>query len=156
MEDEFTIGYVDNLASFGIIEPSRASLILTNKRLIIVYIDSTNSFFASIMIENQFGVLAEGMVNKISADEIKKATKLILERNLDDVINADPRTIVLDVNDVQQVKIDRRRITIITNKKKFHFKLANPDVKNKQSDTYDTYVDFLKTTLPNKIMAKNP
>ena len=41
MEDEFTIGYVDNLASFGIIEPSRASLILTNKRLIIVYIDST-------------------------------------------------------------------------------------------------------------------
>ena len=43
MENENLIGYIDNLTSFGIIAPKRRSLIVTDKRLLIVDSSSMSS-----------------------------------------------------------------------------------------------------------------
>jgi hypothetical protein len=74
MDGERVIGYVDNLTAFGIIAPVRKSLIITDKRVLILNASSMSSTAASAGFAYIFGVFGRGAANKISKNEIKETT----------------------------------------------------------------------------------
>jgi hypothetical protein len=156
MENEKVIGYIDNLVSFGIIAPKRKSLIVTDKRLLIVDASSATSTVASVGIGYALGVFGRGITNRITKENVKETTEQLSQTNLDQLLKSNAKNVALDIASINNIKINRKRIIIKTNEKTFKYKLANPDVKHKKNDTYNTYVDFLKSALSNKVTAKSP
>jgi hypothetical protein len=154
MENENVVGYVDNLTAFGIIAPKRKSLIVTDKRLLILDAGSTSSTAVSAGFAYVFGVFGRGMANKISKDQIQETTKKLSQANLDDLLKADMDNVALNSADIASVELDRKQILIKTNGKTYKYGLSNPDIRNKNSDVYESYVQTLRTVLGNKVVAK--
>jgi hypothetical protein len=154
MENEKVIGYLDNLTAFGIIAPIRKSLIVTDKRVLILDASSMSSTATSAGFAYVFGVFGRGMANRISKDEIQETTKKLSQANLDELLKSNADNVAVDPANIQSVEINRKQIVIKTNEKTFKYGLSNPDVKNKQSDVYDSYVQALQAVLGNKVIAK--
>ncbi|MCL4376660.1 hypothetical protein M1558_04200 [Candidatus Parvarchaeota archaeon] len=156
MENEKTIGYIDNLVSFGFIAPKRKSLIITDKRLLIVDASSATSIVASVGIGYALGVFGRGITNRVTKENVKETTEKLSQTDLDQLLNSDPNNLALDIASISNIEINRKKIIIKTDQKTFKYKLGNPDVRHRKMDTYSNYVDFLKAALSNKVTAKNP
>jgi hypothetical protein len=155
VEGENVIGYMDNLVSFGIIAPKRRSLILTNQRMLLVDVSNMSTTAASAGFAYVFGVFGRSAANKISKEDIEETTKKLSQANLDDLLKSNPENMAIDNSNVAQVEIDRKQIVIKANDgKTFKYGLANPDVKNKKSDIYETYVTTLQNIFGSKVIAK--
>jgi hypothetical protein len=154
MENETVIGYIDNLVSFGIITPKRRSLILTDKRMLIVDVESISTTATSAGFAYVFGVFGRSMANKISKDDIVETTKKLSQANLDEILKSNPDNVGLDNANIEQVEISRKQILIKTGQRLIKYSLANPDVKNSKSNIYEEYVVTLQKALGNKILAK--
>jgi hypothetical protein len=154
MADERVIGYVDNLTAFGIIAPIRKSLVITDKRVLILDASSMSSTAASAGFAYVFGVFGRGVANRISKDEIQETTKKLAQANLDELLKSNVDNVALDGVNIESVEITRKNIVIKTNQKTFKYGLSNPDVRNKKSDVYESYVQVLQTALGSKVVAK--
>jgi len=154
IDGEKVIGYIDGLTSFGIIVPQKRSLIVTNKRLLILGTKSTSVTATDAGFAYVFGVFGRGMANRLTKDELEKAAKQYSIANLDELLKSDSDNVGLDNSNIANVEIDRKNIKITTNEKKFSYSLGNPDAKNKNSDVYDTYVQTLRQALGDKVIAK--
>ncbi len=154
MTDEKVVGYVDNLTAFGIIAPIRKSLVITDKRVLILDASSMSSTAASVGFAYVFGVFGRGMANRISKDEIQETTKKLSQANLDELLKSNSDNVAVDNTNVESVEINRKQIMIKTNGKTFKYGLSNPDVKNKNSDVYDSYVQVLQTALGSKVVSR--
>ena len=154
MGGERVIGYVDNLTAFGIIAPARKSLIITDKRVLILNASSMSSTAASAGFAYVFGVFGRGAANKISKNEIRETTEKLAQANLDDMLKSNADNVALNIADIESVEISRKNIAIKTNQKTFKYGLSNPDVKSKNSDVFDSYVQVLQAALGSKVVAK--
>lgn len=154
MDGETVMGYVDNLTSFGIIAPQKRSLIVTNKRLLILGTETTASFLTSTGFAYAFGIFGRGMANRLTKDELDKTAKQFANSNLDELLKSSPGNFSLNLQSVIGVEINRLKIKIITNEKSFGYSLGNPDTRNKKLQIYDTYVQVLRQALGDKIAAK--
>ena len=154
MTEEKVIGYVDNLTAFGIIAPIRKSLVITDKRVLILDASSMSSTAVSAGFAYVFGVFGRGMANHISKDEIQETTKKLSQTNLDELLKSNSDNVAVDNTNVEGVEISRKQIIIKTNGKTFKYGLSNPEVKNKNSDVYDSYVQVLQTALGSKVVSR--
>jgi len=155
MENENLIGYIDNLTSFGIIAPKRRSLIVTDKRLLIVDSSSMSSTAVSAGFAYVFGIFGRGVANRITKEEIQENTKKLAQANLDDLLKANPDNIAIDNANVKSVEINRKQILIKTNDNKtYKYGLSNPDIKNKNSDVYESYVQVLQAVFKDRLIAQ--
>ncbi len=152
--DENVLGYIDNLTAFGIIAPIRKSLIITNKRILILDASSMSSTATSAGFSYVFGVFGRGMANRISKDEIQETTKKLAQANLDELLNSNTDNVALDVTNIEGVEINRKQILIKTTQKTFKYGLSNPDVRNKKSDVYEAYIQVLQAALGGKVVSK--
>ncbi len=153
MENENVIGYIDNVTSFGIITPKRRSIIITDKRILILNISSTSSVATDAAFAYVFGIFGRRMANKITKEDIENATKKFSQMNLDDALKSDPDNLALNNEDIINIEINRYNIQIKTNEKTYRYGLSNPDIKNKDSDVYSSYVQALKTAFGDKVKA---
>ena len=156
MENEKTIGYIDNLVSFGFIAPKRKSLIITDKRLLIVDANSAVSIVSSVGISYALGIFGRGITNRVTKENVKETTEKLSQTNLDQLLNSDPNNVDLDIASIDSIEINRKKIIIKTDQKIFKYKLGNSDVRHRKIATYNNYVDFLKAALSNKVTAKSP
>ena len=154
MDNERVIGYVDNLTAFGIIAPARKSLIITDKRVLILNASTISSTAASAGFAYAFGVFGRAVANKISKDEIRETTEKLAQANLDDLLKSNADNVALNIADIESVEISKKNIAIKTSQKTFKYWLSNPDVKNKNSDVFDSYVQVLQAALGSKVVAK--
>ncbi len=154
MENENVLGYIDNVTSFGIIAPKRRSIIITDKRLLILNVSSTSSAAADAGFAYAFGIFGRGMANRATKEEIENVTQKLSQMNLDDVLKSDPDNLALNNGDILEIEIDRHNIQIKTNQKTYKYNLANPDIKNKDSDVYNNYVQTLKAAFGDKVKAR--
>jgi hypothetical protein len=154
MQDENVVGYVDNLTSFGLVAPKRKALIVTDKRVLIVDASNMSSTDTSVGFAFVFGVFGRGMANRITKDQIQETTKKLSETNLDELLKSNADNVALDSASISSVEIDRKQIQIKTIAKTYKYGLSNPDVRNKKSDIYDSYVQTLQTVLGSKVMAR--
>jgi hypothetical protein len=90
MENERVIGYIDNLTSFGIITPGRRSIIITDKRLLILKVSDTSSNATYAGFTYVFGIFGRGIANKITKENIENETKKLAQMNPDDALNQIP------------------------------------------------------------------
>ena len=154
VENENVIGYIDNVTSFGIIAPKRRSIIITNKRILILNASSTSSVATDAGFAYVFGIFGRGIANKITKEDIENATKKLSEMNLDDALKSDPDNLALNNGDITNIEIDRHGIQIKTSNKTYKYGLSNPDTKNKDSGVYNSYVQALRTVFGDKVKAK--
>ncbi len=154
MENEQVIGYIDNLTSFGVIAPERRSIIITDKRMLILKVSDTSSNATYVGFTYVFGIFGRGVANKITKENIKNETKKLAQMDPDDALKSNPDNFALNNGDILAIKIDRNNIQIETNSKKYKYKLSNPDVKNKDDDTYNNYIQVLRTVFGDKVKAK--
>ena len=70
------------------------------------------------------------------------------------LLKSNSDNVAVDNTNVESVEINRKQIMIKTNGKTFKYGLSNPDVKNKNSDVYDSYVQVLQTALGSKVVSK--
>ncbi|MGC8694731.1 MAG: hypothetical protein ACP5RI_03905 [Candidatus Micrarchaeia archaeon] len=154
MENERVIGYIDNLTSFGIITPARRSIIITDKRLLILKVSDTSSNATYAGFTYVFGIFGRGIANKITKENIENETKKLAEMNPDDALKSNPDNFLLNNEDILAIKIDRNNIQIETNSKKYKYRFSNPDIKDKRNNTYNNYVQALRTVFNDKVKAK--
>ncbi len=153
MEGENVIGYVDNLTSFGIIAPSKKSLIVTDKRLLLLDASSSSSTAVSVGFAYVFGMFGRGAANRITKDDIQKTTEKLAQANLDDLIKSDSKNVAIDNVNVESIEISRKNIVIKASGKKLSYGLSNPDAKDKKSEVYGTYVEVLEKVFGNKVVV---
>lgn len=154
MENEKVIGYVDNLVSFGIIAPRRKSLIVTDKRLLLVDSNSALPIVVSIGVAYYFGVFGRGITNRLSKDSIKENTEKLSQMNMDELLKSDPKNMDFNYSEIKRIKITRRKIIIETTRKKLKYKLSNTDVRKRKSGVYEAYVQTLQPVLGDKLKAR--
>ncbi|MGC9204852.1 MAG: hypothetical protein ACP5FN_01055 [Candidatus Micrarchaeia archaeon] len=154
MENERVIGYIDNLTSFGIITPARRSIIITDKRLLILKVSDTSSNATYAGFTYVFGIFGRGIANKITKENIENETKKLAQMNPDDALKSNPDNFSLNNEDILAIKIDRNNIQIETNSKKYKYRFSNPDIKDKRNNTYNNYVQALRTVFNDKVKAK--
>ena len=154
MLDEKVLGYVDNLTAFGIIAPVRKSLVITNKRVLILDASTTSTTAASAGFAYVFGIFGRGMANRASKDEVRETTEKLAQADLEDLLKSNPGNAALDLTDIVRVEISRKNILIKTAQKTFKYGLSNPDIWNRNSTVYDTYVQVLQAALGTKVVPK--
>jgi len=153
MEGENVIGYVDNLTSFGIIAPSRKSLIVTDKRLLLLDPSSVSSNAVSAGFAYAFGMFGRGAANRITKDDIQKTTEKLAQANLDDLIKSNSKNVAIDNANVEKIEISRKNIVIMASGKRLSYGLSNPDARDKKSDVYSSYVEVLEKAFGSKVAA---
>lgn len=154
MGQENVLGYIDNLTAFGIIVPKRRSLVITDRRVLILDVGSTSSTATSAGFSYIFGAFGRGMANRISKDEIEGITEKLSKANLDEMLSSNPDNVGLENGSIEKIEINRKQIFIKAGEKSFKYGLANPDANNKKSDVYEHYVTVLRSALGDKVAAK--
>ncbi len=154
MVGENVLGFVDALTSFGIIAPRKRSLVVTDKRLLILSASTISTTAASAGFAYIFGVFGRGMANRINKEELEKAAQTVSSGNLDEMLKSDPENMSIDIASIEKVEVSRKNLTILAGGKKFGYSLGNPDARNKKSDVYDIYVQALRKALGDRVIAK--
>ncbi len=154
MKDETVVGYIDNITAFGIIAPIRRSLVVTNKRILILDVSSTSSTSTSAGYAFVFGIFGRGAANQITKDQIQETTKKLSQSNLEELLKSNTDNVAIDNANIKNIMIDRKNISINTNEKTYKYALSNPDVRNKTSDVYDSYVRTLQKVLGDNVVTK--
>lgn len=154
VQNENVIGFVDNLTAFGIIAPKKKSLVVTDKRMLIIDASSMSSTAVAAGFAYAFGIFGRGTANKISKDQIRETTEKLSQANLDELLKSNADNVALDNADIRSVEINRKQILIKTGEKTFKYGLSNPDIKDKNSGVFDGYVQTLQTVLGNKVIAR--
>ncbi len=154
MKDEKVIGYVDNLTAFGIISPKTKGLIITDKRILILDASTVSSAAVSAGFSYVFGIFGRGVANRITKDQIQETTQKLAQSDLDGLLKSNPSNIAISNANVERVELDRKQILIKTEQKTFKYRLSNPDVRNKNSDVYQSYMQALQTALGSKVVGK--
>ncbi len=154
MDGESVLGYIDSMTSFGIIAPQKRSLIVTNKRLLVVSTKSTSATASSAGFAYAFGIFGRAASNRINKEELEQAAAALSKENLDTLMQSDPDNVAIDNASVERVDIDRKSVTILANGRKTHYNLVNPDARRKDGGVYETYVEALQKALGDRVSSR--
>ena len=116
---------------------------------------STSSTAVSAGFSYVFGIFGRGVANRITKEEIQENTKKLAQADLDDLLKTNADNIAIDNANVKSVEINRKQILIKTNDNKtYKYGLSNPDIKNKNSDAYESYVQALQAAFKDRVIAQ--
>lgn len=162
---ETVLGLIDSVSySKGLSGFARYSLLFTNTRLIVAETLSTKDYFSKTLgIVGGITALGGGVlfgsqaVSRVSLNASKENTEKIKKLDVDEILKSSNKNFYIPFEDIQKIIIkapkyilnnmiifDRGKFTVLTKDKKYLFLIFD-------NRSFDTYLNVLKTVLPNKL-----